>query len=207
MKRLGQQLKAIWSWIRIFFRDYPLAALLLLVILVIILVGYVTRSRGIGMWEYEHQQSQLVAVGYKSLWDWLELLLIPIAVGIGTLYLTRHLETQQRKTETTLKLAEEFNTRTGQFGPVYGLLNAGRPLTPEESIRVKGIGNWFDKMALLSEEKWVNDDLLNKLGLRKILLKFHTRVATCKDENIRGLLKNEWLSISRFTEKWSDKDE
>jgi len=118
----------------------------------------------------------------KTLWDWLELLVVPLALALGgtifAVYFTRHVERRQRQTDLTVHLAEGYLDRFDEFQDVAEILaRAGEGLTGTERHRIRKLGNWLEAAATLLNHGEVEEALMRDLGLTTAICVFYAWVA------------------------------
>lgn len=118
----------------------------------------------------------------KTLWDWLELLVVPLALAFGgtifAVYFTRHVERRQRQTDLTIHLAEGYLDRFDEFQDVAELLTrAGAGLTGTERHRIRKLGNWLETAATLLNHDEVEEALMRDLGVTTAICVFYTWAA------------------------------
>jgi uncharacterized protein YjbI with pentapeptide repeats len=103
------------------------------IIVQVILAGYTISWTGFG--EYTLSNGDFV-LG-KKLWDWMELLIIPLVLAIGAFYLNRSERAVERQTaEDRAKLEREITTDRQQEAALQAYLDRMADLLLKENLRV-----------------------------------------------------------------------
>lgn len=154
-------------------RRRPLASLLLLALLASLTVILV-RTIALGNTGFED----------KSLWDWMELLFVPLALLVGggvlSVRLAAVVESAQRRNDLSLEVVKrtffELDRDTVQ---VTHILEQGTAQEENASRRnmIRKMGNWFDFVAALYHWGFLNKQLISELGLDQVMCQFVKRLA------------------------------
>jgi hypothetical protein len=188
MPRLRQQLRGVGTWLVSQWRHNPLGSVFLILVLVILAAITVETVR-LGNTGFED----------KTLWDWLELLLVPVALALGGsvfgIYLTRTVEARQKRDTVTIEVYHQYLARYRDFGRVRHLLRDAQEseLLPGDKNDIRDFGNWLDLVATLANQALVNTALLAEWKLDPTLCDFFdqagrfTFLANARQESWRNL--------------------
>ena len=100
---MENQLKRLWRYVKSTILWLPWSA----IIIILIMLGRTVPWTGFG--DYTTSAGELVPG--KTLWDWMELLIIPIVLAIGAYYLNRSERAVERRiAEDRAKLEREIAT-------------------------------------------------------------------------------------------------
>lgn len=198
MQRAGEQVRAIGAWLRRQARDNPLGSGAVVVGLLVLLIIVVETAR-----------QGNTGFGTKSLWDWLELLLVPLALGLGgsvfAFRLTRSVEARQERNALTVALYEQYLARFRDFARVLALLDAAqeRELEVRDRNDVRDCGNWLDLVATLANQGLLNERLLTEWALDGVLLDFYRRTQALTF--LQAAYAGGWRNLRRFaTQRMGD---
>jgi hypothetical protein len=149
------------------------------VIALVALYGYLTGARWTGIIEYTYDSRWRVTSsdGYKTFWDWLGLLIVPLMLTLGgsllAVYVTRTLEAQRTRTEWSIKVAEQYLARYSQHAQVTGCLQDSEAnLTNNQKNAVKEFANWLELVATLYSHDLVDRQLIREMGFDKLISEF-----------------------------------
>jgi hypothetical protein len=136
----------------------------------------------------------------KTLWDWLELLIVPLALGLGgsvfAVYFTRHVERSQRRTDLTLRLADDYLQRFDDLQRSESLLaGVPRPLSAEDRLLIRKSGNWLELAATLINREQVDTSLQRDLGIEQVICQFY-RLAEANPDAARDVAY--WTEMRAF---------
>jgi hypothetical protein len=145
-------------------------------LVLLILLGYVTNLECIGMFKYAKDADGKITKNFKTLWDWLELLIIPLVLTIGGFIFAK----VQQKNEWALKILDEYHQLFETFDKFYFYIYEEKePLLGKETNEMIALGNWVEQVALLYK-KYANRRLLCDLGVETIICKFYENAQKCK---------------------------
>lgn len=170
--RLGANAQSLTRKAAEIGRRRPLASFLLLALLVSLTVILV-RTIALGNTGFED----------KSLWDWMDLLFVPLALlvggGILSVSLASVVESAQRRNDLTLEVVKryffELDRDTAQ---VAHILEQGTAEEEDASRRnmIRKTGNWFDFVVTLYHWGFLNKQLIAELGLDQVMCRFVERL-------------------------------
>ena len=156
----GESLEKGWKWIRQRFRERPLSSLLVAVGLLFLLVTVANTVR-------------LGGTGFepKTLWDWMDLLLVPLVLAIGGWWLNKTQKDSER--EQAEKNREEDRRRAEQQAELERQI--ARERREQETLE-----QYFDRMT----------ELLLKWDLRE-------KAETDEESEVRSLARSRTLAVLR----------
>ena len=177
------------------------------VIALIALYGYLTGARWTGMIEYTYDSSGRVIAsdGYKTFWDWLQLLIVPLILTLGgsliavygsliAVYVTRSMETRRARTEWSIRVAEQYLARYSQHARVTAILKEPEAkLTNNEKNTVREFGNWLELVATLYRHNLADRQLIRELGLHTLIATF---LATADDFQFLRDARPGWTNMT-----------
>jgi hypothetical protein len=174
-----------------------------LLVAVIAVYGYVTGTPWVGMIEYTYDANGRVTAsdGYKTFWDWLGLLIVPLVLAIGgsliAVFITRSLETQRERTAWSTRIAEEYLRRYDQHAAVRAVLNKKEAdLKDADWATLFAWGDWLEFVAMLSNLDMTDRDLMREMGIDSFICEFYT--TTHQWNKLAGTWREHWQHIVRF---------
>jgi len=193
--RLGANAQSLTRKAAEIGRRRPLASFLLLALLVSLTVILV-RTIALGNTGFED----------KSLWDWMELLFVPLALlvggGILSVRLASVVESAQRRNDLSLEVVKRYFFELDRdAAQVTHILELGTAQEENASRRnmIRKIGNWFDFVATLYGWGFLNKQLIGQLGLDQIMCQFVTRLKAYNERTDSKQMKAFLAKLGKLT--------
>lgn len=194
MRQARQQLVGIGRWFKREWQENPLGSGLMTWLLIFLTVIVI-------------RTAQLDNLGFesKSLWDWLELLLVPLALGLGgsvfAFRLTRSVEARQERNTLTVEIYNQFMARYRDFSRLRHLLQDSQEseLQAAERNDLRDFGNWLDLVATLANQELLNTQLVAEWQLDEMVCLFYRqteRLAFLAEARQTG-----WRNMQRYCER------
>jgi len=198
MGQLRRQLRGIGRWLVGQWRNNPLGSLLAIATLITLTYIYIETAR--------HGRTGFAK---QTLWDWMDLLLVPLALVIGGsllgVILTHSVENRQRRDDLAEAIYKEFQENIHMAAHIESLLVRARgeggsnQLVVEERNQIRAYGNWLDRIASLSNRNRVNNQLLNEWGLDSAICHFYKQTEHL--DFLAGAREEGWYNIRIFCER------
>jgi hypothetical protein len=185
-------------------RKLVTAALTVTALIALIAVyGYATGAPWVGMATYTYDTAGRITGfgGYKTFWDWLELLIVPLALALGggliAVFVTRWLEARRERVAWSTRIAEEYLGRFEEHSRVraYFLIKEG-DLTPVQKLNIKAWGNWLEFVALLCNLDMADTRLMRELGIDDFIREFRRDAGRYRF--LDDARRDDWRHIARF---------
>lgn len=145
----------------------------LLLVLLVSLTAILVRTVALGNTGFED----------KSLWDWMDLLFVPLALlvggGILSVRLATVVESAQRRNDLSLEVVKRtFFELDRDAVQVAHILEQGTADEEDASRRnmIRKLGNWYDFVATLYHWGFLNKQLIAELGLDQVMCGFVKRL-------------------------------
>lgn len=154
-----------------------LALVLFFVVVLVTLYGYSSGAAWAGMWDYTYDGAGAVtAVSFRTFWDWLSLLIMPVVLLLGGGLLGRYLERGRERTAWSTKVAEEYLKRFDDHAEVTAVLRQPEAgLTDQQKLAVLRFGNWLEFVATLYNRDMLDRDLFHDLGFFSVICLFYAQ--------------------------------
>lgn len=210
MGQLRRQLRGIGRWLVGQWRNNPLGSLLAIATLITLTYIYIETAR--------HGRTGFAK---QTLWDWMDLLLVPLALVIGGsllgVILTHSVENRQRRDDLTVTIYNQYLDRYFDLANVVRLLQHARiyegleerdesdpklgqeKLSPEQRNYIRIFGNWLDLVATLNNRHMINGQLMADWRLDNTLYWFYDQT-----EGLSFLAearKSSWLHLRHYCER------
>ena len=118
-----------------------------------------------------------------SLWVQIASIILGGVVGTGIgVWVTRRALTWQVRAEMTVKIMDDYFNNYDSRNRVKSLLEPnnfpkGRSAEDiRERNKIRKVGDWYELVAILYEDKFINRRIFNKLGLEKQMCEFANAV-------------------------------
>lgn len=172
-------------------------------IALIAVYGYVTGAPWVGMVEYTYDAGWRVTSsdGYKTFWDWLGLLIVPLVLAFGgslvAIFVTHELEARRDKTAWSMRIAEDYLRRFEEHGRVKKYLQTKESeITGSQELNIRAWGNWLEFVALLCNREMADIDLIHELGIDRFIHEFY--MAARPLEKFKLAWDKDWRHIEQF---------
>lgn len=185
---------------------YLLAAAVGVIALIALIAvyGYVTGAPWVGMVEYTYDAGWRVTStdGYKTFWDWLALLIVPLVLAFGgslvAIFVTHELEDRRDKAAWSMRIAEDYLRRFDEHGRVKANLKSkDTKLSGAQEFNVLAWGNWLEFVALLCDQNMAETRLIRELGIDRFILEFYDAAAS--HDQFKDKFKEDWRYIEKFS--------
>lgn len=96
--------------------------------------------------------------------------------GLTAAILTFLFDRGRQQQELAIKLAEDYLNRYQELADAKGILDRNRAWTTDEENIVRRVGDWFEIMAFLCNEKLASPGIVKRIGLEGMIVDFYRDV-------------------------------